>query len=453
MSSLGVAQEQKSEFKNQKMSVTPWGSIKSDSFLSFKEWRDDTDLKAVYPEWQKILTERNLKEKVGNVFECVGICRIDRGESFFNASHRTNVYEGDEFQTVGESYAWIFLLDGTMVRLSPNSSITFNEFNVGVENNFINARFNSGNILWLSRSESLFEELNIRETDVLFLPLKTYEANPITDNKAYLEYDLLEMVEDNQTHLNHYKALNAAVAKNNEMTHQKKTYAFLVMPNATIMGTSPNVEAVVLIGGKSYFKNRSNITLGLTTPQTNDLQLQMRGFENKELKVFSEDSWMVVDEKGRTLGLQEQSHLLTMGEFITKRIPSIMMGREIFLQEYSPFVFNQKIDPVVLASDQGYRLWNKTDLDSRLSFLTEYFRRVETSNLLTSASFIRRLEERGDVAGAKRQVMEYGRQFFIKALNSYYTYQDDPITKEYNPDKENLNSTQKLLWKKMHGIR
>lgn len=453
MTSLGVAQEQKKDFKNQTQSVTPWGHIKADSFLSFQEWKNDTDLKAIYPDWQKILSERNLKEKVGNVFECVGVCRVDRGESFFNASHRTPVYEGDEFQTVGDSYAWIYLLDGTMVRLSPHSSITFNEFNIGVEKNFINARLNAGNILWLSRFESTYEEVNIRETDVLFFPLKTYEANPVTEIKPYLEQDLLELIEESSTHLNHYKALNAVIEKNNPITRKKPTYAFLVMPNATVMGTSPSLEAVVLIGGKSFINNRSSATLGLTTQASSDLRIQLRGFDNKDLKAFTDDSWMVIDEKGRTLGIQEDVHLLGMGEFITKRIPSIMIGRELFLQEYSPFVFSEKPDPLVLARDYGYRLWNEKEMELRLSYLQEYFRRVETSNLLTSASFVRRLEARGDVIGAKGQVMEYGRHFFIRALNRYYTYEDDPRTKDYNPDLENLNSTQKLLWKKMHGIR
>ena len=451
---LTIAQETPAAgFKNQKASLTTWGNLPVEKTLSFTEWKQQSDLKDLYPDWQKILTERNLREKVGNVFECVGVCRVDRGESFFNASHRTSLYEGDEFQTIGESYAWIFLLDGTMVRLAPHSSITFNEINLGVERNLINARLNAGNILWLSRHESLFDEINIRETDVLFFPLNTYEAMPVTDKKPYIESDLLELVEERKTHLEHYKLLNKEIETNNKMTKGKKTYAFLVLPNATIMGPSPQLEVVVLIGGKSFIKSRSSKFLGLKDSVENELQIQMRGFDNKEMKVISDDTWMNVDEKGRVLGLQEDINWLTMGEFITKRIPSILVGREIFLREYSTFLFQEKLDPLVLARDHGYRLWTKAEEESRLAFLTEYFRRIETSNLLTSANFRKRLENRGDSEGAKGQIMEYGRHFFIKALNAYYSYEDDSTVKEYDLFKEELNSTKKYLWKKMHGIR
>ena len=75
---------------------------------------------------EPIAHDRNSHEIVGRFFQCVGRCRVDRGLNFFNPSFSTAIYEGDEVQTIGESFAWIFLLDGTMVRLSPESSINFN---------------------------------------------------------------------------------------------------------------------------------------------------------------------------------------------------------------------------------------------------------------------------------------------------------------------------------------
>lgn len=452
-SQWSVAEDQKNEFKNQKKSLTSWGNLKTESFLSFKEWKDSSDLKDLYPEWQKILTERNLREKIGNVFQCVGACRVDRGESFFNASHRTSLYEGDEFQTVGESYAWIFLLDGTMIRMAPHSSITFNEFNIGTEQFFINARLNAGNILWLSRQEATYKEENVRETDVLFFPLKLYEANPVTDKRPYIESDLIELVEETSSRINQYKTLNEAILKNNEITKKRKTYSFLVLPNATVMGSSLSLEVVVLIGGKSFLKNRTAEGMGLKEDLQSEASVQLRGFENKELTVLNNGSWMVVDEKGRTLGVQEDSYWLSMGEFITRRIPSILLGRELFLSEYSAFLFDEKNTALTLARDHGYRLWTEQEREARLNYLKEYFRRVETSNLLTSSRFRERLEKRGDTEGARGQIMEYGNHFFIKALNRYYTYEDDAIKKDYNPERTDLNSTQKYLWKKMNGIR
>ncbi len=453
--------EPKIVFKNQKQSVTKWKNLSVDSFLSFKEWKEDSDNKSQVPEWEKIIRERGHRELVGRIYQCVGSCRVDRGESFFNGAYQTGLYEGDEVQTLGDSYAWIFLFDGTMVRLSPSSSITFNELNIGVKENFLNARINVGNVLWLSRSENTFLENNIRETDVIFFPYSDYETLPITDKKLYMEDDLLELISENKSLIGHYKTLNETVATNNKMTRAKPTYAFLVTPNATVMGVSPSVEIVTLIGGKTFLKKRSSKTLQLNVSDEtpNNLLLQLRGFENTTLTNIEEDQWITVDERGRNYEQTLDVNWLNMGEFLTKRIPSIMLAREIFLKRYSEFAFREKYNPMELAKDDGYRLWGKLgasentkkeDLELRLEFLKEYFRRVETSNLLSSKKIRERLDARGD----NSIVSEHGRFFFITALNKYYRYGE--IDKVNSSDKETgevLNSTKKLLWKKMHGIR
>lgn len=457
--SLGTAEEASPVFKDQKQSAIKWDELNLDTFLSFSDWKERRDEKDRVPEWETIVRERNNREVVGRFFQCVGNCRIDRGQSFFNPSYRSSIYEGDEIQTVGESYAWIFLFDGTMVRLSPESSITFNEINVGISENFLNARVNTGDVLWLSRNEAQFEENNIRETDVLFNPLSLYEAGAIPDRKKYKEDDLIELVEEKETVLNQYKNLNNLIAENNKLTRGKPTYAFIVMPNVTVMGYNPSVEIVSILGGKTYLKKRSSKFLGLKkdTPEE-DVSIQLRGYENKDLTPIEADKWLTVDEKGKGLTTEEENvNWLTMGEFITKRIPSLMVARELLIQKYSEFCFREKYDPTVLAAKDGYRLWGslkstdskegkKSDLELRLDFLKEYFRRIETTNLLVSGRFSERLKERGESIKS----MEYGNYFFIKALDKYYSYTD------YSDEKETgevLNSTTKLLWKQMHGIR
>ena len=182
----------------------------------------------------------------------------------------------------------------------------------------------------------------------------------------------------------------------------------------------------------------------------------MRGFENSELTKVESDKWLVVDEKGRNVAEAiDNIYWLAMGEFVTKRIPSLMVARELLLTKYSEFAFREKYDRNILASVDGYRLWGsiksssgekKDDLELRLDFLKEYFRRIETTNLLVSSHFSERLKDRGETIKS----MEYGNIFFIKALNKFYTY------KEYSDEKETgeiQNSTTKSLWKRMHGIK
>ncbi|MGZ3788897.1 MAG: hypothetical protein ACXVLQ_10255 [Bacteriovorax sp.] len=455
--SLGVAQEAAPLFKDQKQSSTKWGEVDFKTFLSFTDWKNQSDERDLIPEWETIVRERSNREIGGRFFQCVGTCRVDRGQSFFNPSFRTSLYEGDEIQTIGESYAWIFLFDGTMVRLSPESSMTLNEINVGTKENFFNVRINAGNVLWLSRSSALFEEVNTRETDVLFHPLSLYEAQPIPDRKKYREDDLIELVEEKQTVLNQYKNLNQLIEENNKLTKGKPTYAFIVMPNMTLMGYNPSLEIVSLLGGQTFFKKRSPSFLGLSKEaHEEDVFVQMRGFENKDLTPLESDKWMMMDPQGRSFSqASENLNWLTMGEFITKRIPSLMVARELMLKKYSEFCFREKYDPKKLAVVDGYRLWGKLqseagskkeDLELRLDFLKEYFRRIETTNLLVSTHFSERLKERGE--GLK--AMEYGNYFFIKALDKYYSYEDYTDEKETG---EVLNSTTKELWKRMHGIR
>lgn len=453
--SLGFAGESAPIEKYQKASETKWGEVKLDSFLSFKEWKDQSDERDAVPEWETIVKERNHKEIVGRFFQCVGICRVDRGESFFNPSFKTSLYEGDELQTIGESYAWIYLFDGTMLRLSPESSINLNELNIGVKENFLNIRMNAGNILWLSRHENLFEVMNPKETDVLFNPLALYDAIAYPDRKKYRENYLFELVEEKFTVENQYKRLNELILENNKLTAGKKTYAFIVAPNFTAMGLSPNIEVVTLIGGKSYIKKRSDKFLGLQISdeaKEEDTFVQLRGFENTDETKLESDKWFVVDEKGKSISEEtENTYWLTMGEFITKRIPSLMVARELMFKEFSEFAFRKKYDPLVLARLNGYRLWGslddpKSDLSFRISFLKEYFRRIETTNLVVSSQFSNRLKDRGEAIKA----MEYGNFFFIKALNTYYSYEDPNSEPETG---EILNSTQKILWKRMHGIK
>lgn len=457
----------KVNIKDQKESFIKWGDLPIESFLSFTEWKVDSDQKDQEPGWERIVRERNHKEIAARIYQCVGVCRVDRGEGFFNGTNRTSVYEGDEVQTIGDSYAWIYFLDGTMVRMSPESSLTINEFNIGSKENFINARVNTGNILWMSREQSLFEEVDIRETDILFFPYAEYDSLPISDPLNESELDLFSYLEQSPFRLKHYQRLNEKIVKNNQYSKGKKTFAFIIMPNATLMGYSPTVEVVSLVGGVTYLKKRSLKTLNhkINEPEVEHqkLELQLRGYENTGMISVVEDQWIEVDEKGRSSNQINNKRWLDVGEFITKRIPSILHGREIFFERYSLPLFEEKIDPFQLAKVYGYRLWGelevnegdkkevkKSDLTSRLQFLKEYFRRVETTNLVTNTKFIERISARGE----KSTITTYGNHFFITALNRYIQF-GESLQQIYN-DKDTgevLNSTKKQIWKKMHGIR
>jgi len=453
LSFLGNAQ-QVVEYKNQTRSNFDWENLKALKFLDFSDWKHDQDKKEITPDWETVLRDRKNKEVGGRLLQCVGNCKVDRGDSYFVPEFRSSLMEGDEIQTLDHSYAWVFFLDGTMMRLAPNSSVTLNEFNIGLEENFISVRINAGNVFWTSRTEKFFREQNFKDTDLIFHPMEFYEAQEVQDNKIYDESDLMELVEEKETYIYQINRLNKLITENNSMVKNKKTYAFISSPAITLMGYNPQIEMVALIGGKTFVKKKTGEQLNIEEFTSEELNYQLRGYENKTIEKLEEDVWFEVDEKGKTINPYQDSHHLLTGEFITKRIHNILVARELLLKNYSPFVFQTEFDRFKLAKDEGYRLWgkmnsddpNENDLKRRVEFLKEFSRRVETSNLLTAERFKDKLSVRGESLKA----MEYGTYFYIEALEKYLKFSE---YKELTTDGVLLNSTTKTLWKKMHGIK
>ncbi len=437
------------EYNKQNISSFTWEEVPVKDFLSFKKWKTDTDIKEKTPEWEQAVLARRNKEVAGRFFQCVGTCHVERGAGFFNPNYRSTIYENDEIQTIGESYAWIFLLDGTMVRLSPESSITINEINIGIEENFLNARINMGNVLWMSRLENNIEENNYRETEALFFPLNVFEANPIISPVVYNRDNLLELTERRKTNLYQRERLNSLIDENNFLTNGKKTFSILTLPNVTLMGRDLVVETVSLMGGETYFRKKTPEEQELISEKEaseSEVQYQLRGYENHELVILDSDNWMVADAKGDSVNKVEDDNLLKMSSFITKRIPSILVARELLMQKYSEVLYKEKYDRTLLARNEGYRLWDSEEMAKRLSFIKEYFRRVETTNLTSSVHFIERMKLRGVAIPS----IEYSNKYFIKALDRLMLY--DPYT-EVPAKASTLNSTSKHLWKVIHGIR
>lgn len=214
---------------------------------------------------------------------------------------------------------------------------------------------------------------------------------------------------------------------------------------------------VVITGAKSYFKVRSSKAIGLkSNDEDKEISVQLRGFENKDIGVAELDKWMVVDDKGKSMSVEsgKNVHLLTMGELITKHIPSLMVGRELMMQKFSDVCFIENPTPKLMIEKYDYRLWgslktnegSKSDSEQHLDFLKEYFRRIETTNLYVGEHFRERLAKRGEVV---KQV-ELSNAYFSTPLHKYYL--DEDGKKEADKEVE-LNSTSKKIWKRINGIR
>lgn len=439
-------------FKDQNRSLTRWESLNASDWLNFDYWRKASKLKDEQPKWETILQEKRLREIMGRVIQCYGDCRLFRGRGFNSTSYRSSIREGDELLTVGDSYAWIYLLDGTVVRVSPDTSVTFKEFNVGKKEFFVHIRVNSGNVVYMNRSRSQFAETEDRETDQIFLPLDFFEANPISGTVEVNEDDLFSLINEKESKLLNIKRLNDLIKENNENISEKRTFNFLVMPNGTLTGYDLNVEMIVLLGNRSYIKQRDSKWQGLSEQEDVAGVFYFRGFENNQSYPMDVGNWQEIDVSGRSIRPAEKPEAFSFGEILSKRPWSILVARELMMKNYT-YPFYNVTDPNELALDHGYRMWGelgkekKDDLQLRLNYLHEYTRRIETSNLLAANQFVKKVEKRGD--DVKR--FEYSNRFYKTAFN-YYIRGEENSTQD-NSDREILNSTTKPLWKRINGIR
>ena len=132
-------------------------------------------------------------------------------------------------------------------------------------------------------------------------------------------------------------------------------------------------------------------------------------------------------------------------EFPSRKIPTILIAREMWLKKYSSHFFDPSIDSLYLAKVYGYRLWTDEEIKLREKFLRIYIRRLETTNLLNTKSALAQFQmAKEEVKGSK-----FTSAFYSRAINKYRKAGDTLNTEiEHQQD---INSTRRLLWKKMHA--
>lgn len=387
-------------YKGQERSLVQWRDHDPKVWLDYKAWEVERAYRDQNPNWRIELRDILLSELVGKVVSCIGTCKIYRGKVFVNASYRSKIYEGDEIQTTEDSYAWVFLMDGTLVRIAPKSSISFKEINVSNDETFYHIRMNSGYFSWIARLPFALKEFNLAETDPLFLPLALKEANSIyyehLDRQNQTESKLLEAVTgEDKRHYRQFEKLNSLVLANNKLIAQKPSVLFLVLPNGTIYGQNLQLEVFYELGKKSYIKLKDPLDQYKIDEVADEVKQRaeflFRGYANLDHKDLSVGHWYEVDEKGKNIKeFEEGDKVFHLSELLTKRIPSFMIARELWLTKNSIPLLKPAIEKNALALGMGYRLWslsqNEADKEmpellKRIDFLKEYTRRVETTHL------------------------------------------------------------------------
>lgn len=430
-------------YRGQTKSLVDWQGLDAQDWLNLDSWKEATAFKSKVKYWEALQRIQKLKEPVGRVLSCRGECRLFRDAGEHQVQYMSEVMEADEILTYKDSYLWVFLYDGTLVRLSPESSMTVKEINISDEKVFLHARLNLGNILWLSRSQKDIQPQKLRETDAIFFPLEIYEANPLTrdGNITVTQY----LFGDQDVVTDQYLRVNDFVKKNNKII-DKKTESLLVLPNATIFGEGISLEAYVSIAGDNYFKLRTEEELFLEEPEAITAQVNLRGYANTSKETIEAGSWYRVSMPARDLVLHDPNPHMNINELITRRIPSIYYAREFMFNKYSSEIFDKKITPEVLAMDHGYRKWSSKENEMRLEFLWNFSRKLETSNLAVASRYRQGILKKHSLKD--KEVVRV--DFFDKALSKYLEHGEVDREKFYNPKR---NSEKKKFWKRINGIR
>ncbi len=431
-------------FLGENDSFSGWNKVSTEDYLSIDKWLKQRELKDKNKYWLEKVTNGDYTEKVGRVLKCVGNCYKYGETNKVKAQYLTQIHEGDELQTMKDSMLWLVMVDGSIIRLAAETSISINEINISRNRILSIIRLNNGYISLRQRSSQEFPEVNLPETDLSFSPLMLLEAN-----RGYYirkEYGSLEgerekiryQVMQNPGAQFQYRTLNRFIKKNNKWFEKKDIHTIVYSPTASFYLKKTDLDLFYELGKKSYFF--------LTSHEEKDERenfVQIRGYENAQKHFPEYKRWMQTDPDGRELAdvQGDDRFRLNASKALTARIPSILLAREIWMHNYSRALFEKSLTPEMYARTLGYRLWNienPKELELRQEFAFEYIRRVETSNIVGLKSFYNEYAEVG-----------FTPSYYARSMKEHYL----ALRELNNRNKikiKNMNRSQYYLWVLQH---
>ncbi len=404
--------------KGQGHSTTDWENQDPKEWLDIDRWLANRSIKDANPDWKIRIRLNSHKELVGKVLKCVGTCQNFRGIRPVSIRHLSQIKEGDEIQTGKDSNLWIYLINGNLVRLSPETSVSFNEINLSKNEIFFELRINQGHIYWHQRVNEKIPFNAAPQTDQVSLPLMVREANiEFFERQIYQKEDELQRfisMTENGSKANEklFEKINEYKSTHQELMNKYKTHVFVVAPNFSLDVINTSFDAVYSPNEKGYLKRRDDIVVNENLERR--FNLHYRGYKNTSTEEIIDSRWVEMSSDGKSRSvLDEATPHLSIIELLTKRIFSIELASEIWLEKYSLPVLKAISNEAVLAQDHGYRLWG-SELNERISFLYEYTRRVETTNLKSVDRLAKELSLKGEF---KPLIID--EKFYVKALESY----------------------------------
>lgn len=425
--------------RGQSYSLIPWDTQNPEDFLSIKNWIIDRGLKDKTSDWKVRLRNNRHAELVGKVLQCRGLCEVYRGTMKARVQHLSQIKEGDEFVTGPDSIAWVYLMDGTLVRIAPSTNLSFLEINWSPKEVMHVARVHQGNIYWHIRDLADYKMDTNPETDAISLPLLVREANQgFFEREIFTKQNEFERaaealrLEDTAI-VAQVKMLNEMKAKNNS-TQTMSTKVMMVAPNGSVLARNTSFDLFHYPGGKSYFKKRYH-------REEHEFNIELRGYSGDTLKSISDYDWNEIAPNGRSYTKVENvTGQFDITELITKRVKTIELAREIWFDKFTTPVMSDLLKPKELAINHGYTIWDKEkDYDLRFQFLVEYTRRMETTNLKSMENLLTKV---GDGAFSQKDISD---THYVASLNYYLRNLKTRYT-DKNMQVREMNDLQYYIW-------
>jgi hypothetical protein len=401
-------------YKGENKSLIQWRYLDAYDWLDYLKWEENLKKRESMDDFREMKRNASQQEIVGTILKCIGDCLIYQGTQPVNSQFRSRLREGEVLETTKGSHAWVLLVDGTLLRLSSHTTVSFNEINITDTQIFFYFRLNEGHIYWRSRMLDKLKVNSMAETDRIFLPLMIKEANKefyqIDEFKTKENKELFVVTKEGVTEA-HIKAINEYFKNSTPEAELKNTNLFLTMPNGNLKGSNSHFHAAYILGDKAYIFDESK-----RPANGQALKYMRRGFDEVKWKQLESDKWYELNRKGSDINPIEEKRTLAQFRFIVKRIYSIILGGEIFFKNRFEQLHNKTLTRRIIAESYGYKLWKDRDINKHLEFLIESTQRSETANLVWLHSLLAKKDHKIEVP------LKLSNEYSESAINAYFNF-------------------------------
>lgn len=402
-----------------RQSLIDWKRLSPERWLDFKTWKKNLYLKEADVKWREKLSDALTVETAGIVLQCLNKCTSYTGEGSAQAFYGSRLEEGSQYVTGQDSAAWVMLRDGSLLRLSADTSVTFLEVNRLADRVFHLLRLNYGHVYIESRQQRILEKKQEQDLEQEQL---SYRAD--TDLGMY---PLLEIRANRENYLERtdLQARFAGVKKQGETLNEMLAQAngpadfrsewFVFTANANLKAYN--------FSGHLFYEPLAGLAIYHQSSDQAGARLHLRS-EHETPRQIDPQNWYRVNAEGSELARQD----LKGGEaalYFVKRIQTVRLASELLFKRH--------------FEDSNSRIWKEDEFTERMGFLNQWVQESELAQL-------KRLKQRAaakDFSSATDELVFEGKYYEESLRRSGLALKSIPF---YTQEVVSMNRTQYYLW-------